>query len=50
LSRSATSYYIYGTPESVADQILAFEEQTGPFGTLLYAGKDWRIANSGANR
>ena len=33
---------ICGTPESVADQILAFEEQTGPFGTLLYAGKDWR--------
>jgi alkanesulfonate monooxygenase SsuD/methylene tetrahydromethanopterin reductase-like flavin-dependent oxidoreductase (luciferase family) len=33
---------IHGTPESVADQILAFREETGNFGTLLYAGKDWR--------
>ena len=33
---------IHGTPESVADQLLAFQEETGPFGTLLYAGKDWR--------
>lgn len=32
---------IHGTPESVADQILAFQEEIGPFGTLLYAGKDW---------
>jgi alkanesulfonate monooxygenase SsuD/methylene tetrahydromethanopterin reductase-like flavin-dependent oxidoreductase (luciferase family) len=33
---------IYGTPESVADQLLAFQEEIGPFGTLLYAGKDWK--------
>jgi hypothetical protein len=26
----------------VADQLLAFQEETGPFGTLLYAGKDWK--------
>ena len=32
---------IYGTPDSVADQIMAFREQTGEFGTLLYAGHDW---------
>jgi alkanesulfonate monooxygenase SsuD/methylene tetrahydromethanopterin reductase-like flavin-dependent oxidoreductase (luciferase family) len=32
---------IHGTPDSVADQLLAFQEETGPFGTLLYAGKDW---------
>jgi hypothetical protein len=25
----------------VADQLLAFREQVGDFGTLLYAGKDW---------
>ena len=31
-----------GTPESVADQLLAFQEDVGTFGTLLYAGKDWR--------
>ena len=33
---------IHGTPDSVADQILAFQEEVGPFGTLLYAGKDWK--------
>jgi alkanesulfonate monooxygenase SsuD/methylene tetrahydromethanopterin reductase-like flavin-dependent oxidoreductase (luciferase family) len=33
---------IYGTPESVADQLLAFQDEVGTFGTLLYAGKDWR--------
>jgi hypothetical protein len=33
---------IHGTPESVADQLFAFQEETGPFGTLLYAGKDWK--------
>jgi alkanesulfonate monooxygenase SsuD/methylene tetrahydromethanopterin reductase-like flavin-dependent oxidoreductase (luciferase family) len=32
---------IYGTPDKVADEILAFREQVGDFGTLLYAGKDW---------
>jgi alkanesulfonate monooxygenase SsuD/methylene tetrahydromethanopterin reductase-like flavin-dependent oxidoreductase (luciferase family) len=30
-----------GTAESVADQILAFREEVGAFGTLLYAGHDW---------
>lgn len=33
---------IFGTPDSVADQILAFQEEVGEFGTLLYAGKDWK--------
>ncbi|MCA1457667.1 LLM class flavin-dependent oxidoreductase [Bradyrhizobium sp. BRP22] len=33
---------IYGTPSSVADKLLAFQEQVGEFGTLLYAGKDWK--------
>src|ERR1700733_6806215 len=32
---------IWGTPDKVADDILAFQEQAGDFGTLLYAGKDW---------
>jgi alkanesulfonate monooxygenase SsuD/methylene tetrahydromethanopterin reductase-like flavin-dependent oxidoreductase (luciferase family) len=32
---------IYGTPDQVADQILAFRETIGDFGTLLYAGHDW---------
>jgi hypothetical protein len=25
----------------VADDLLAFREEIGDFGTLLYAGKDW---------
>jgi alkanesulfonate monooxygenase SsuD/methylene tetrahydromethanopterin reductase-like flavin-dependent oxidoreductase (luciferase family) len=33
---------IFGSPDKVADEILAFREQVGDFGTLLYAGKDWR--------
>ena len=32
---------IWGTPDKVADEILAFREEVGDFGTLLYAGKDW---------
>ena len=32
---------IFGTPASVADKLLAFEQEVGRFGTLLYAGKDW---------
>jgi alkanesulfonate monooxygenase SsuD/methylene tetrahydromethanopterin reductase-like flavin-dependent oxidoreductase (luciferase family) len=33
---------IHGTPDSVADQLLAFQDEIGNFGTLLYAGKDWK--------
>jgi alkanesulfonate monooxygenase SsuD/methylene tetrahydromethanopterin reductase-like flavin-dependent oxidoreductase (luciferase family) len=32
---------ICGTPDSVADQVLALREQTGEFGELVYAGLDW---------
>jgi alkanesulfonate monooxygenase SsuD/methylene tetrahydromethanopterin reductase-like flavin-dependent oxidoreductase (luciferase family) len=32
---------ICGTPDSVADQVLALREQTGDFGELVYAGLDW---------
>lgn len=32
---------IHGDPSSVADQVLAFRETTGPFGHLVYAGHDW---------
>ena len=32
---------IYGTPDEVAEQILAFRDEIGDFGTLLYAGHDW---------
>jgi alkanesulfonate monooxygenase SsuD/methylene tetrahydromethanopterin reductase-like flavin-dependent oxidoreductase (luciferase family) len=32
---------ICGSVSSVVDQILAFRETIGDFGTLLYAGHDW---------
>jgi alkanesulfonate monooxygenase SsuD/methylene tetrahydromethanopterin reductase-like flavin-dependent oxidoreductase (luciferase family) len=32
---------IWGTPEKVADDLLAFRATIGDFGTLLYAGFDW---------
>ena len=33
---------IHGSPDRVADQLLALREETGDFGTLLYAGLDWQ--------
>ena len=35
------SLVICGTVNSVVDQLLAFREEVGDFGTLLYAGHDW---------
>ena len=32
---------ITGTPDSVAEQLLAFRESTGAFGEIVYAGLDW---------
>lgn len=32
---------IWGTPDKVIDDLARFRAQVGPFGTLLYAGKDW---------
>ena len=32
---------ITGTPDQVAEQIQAFQAETGPFGELVYAGLDW---------
>jgi alkanesulfonate monooxygenase SsuD/methylene tetrahydromethanopterin reductase-like flavin-dependent oxidoreductase (luciferase family) len=33
---------IHGTPDKVADELLKFHDTVGDFGTLLYAGKDWK--------
>jgi hypothetical protein len=33
---------IHGSPSKVADQLHALKEVTGEFGTLLYAGVDWK--------
>jgi alkanesulfonate monooxygenase SsuD/methylene tetrahydromethanopterin reductase-like flavin-dependent oxidoreductase (luciferase family) len=35
------SLVLTGTPDQVAERILALREQVGPFGTLLYTGHDW---------
>ena len=32
---------IWGTPDKVADELLAFRGEVGEFGTMLYAGHDW---------
>jgi alkanesulfonate monooxygenase SsuD/methylene tetrahydromethanopterin reductase-like flavin-dependent oxidoreductase (luciferase family) len=41
LDRVLDDLVIWGTPDKVADELLAFGERIGSFGTLLYAGKDW---------
>jgi alkanesulfonate monooxygenase SsuD/methylene tetrahydromethanopterin reductase-like flavin-dependent oxidoreductase (luciferase family) len=41
LDKVCDELIIYGTPNKVVDQLLAFRDQVGDFGTLLYAGKDW---------
>jgi alkanesulfonate monooxygenase SsuD/methylene tetrahydromethanopterin reductase-like flavin-dependent oxidoreductase (luciferase family) len=33
---------IWGTPDKVAEDILKFRDEVGDFGTLLYAGHDWK--------
>jgi len=33
---------IHGSPDRVLGQLQAFRQQTGDFGTLLYAGVDWK--------
>ena len=42
LDRVCDALVIHGSPDKVADEILRFREHIGDFGTLLYAGKDWR--------
>jgi alkanesulfonate monooxygenase SsuD/methylene tetrahydromethanopterin reductase-like flavin-dependent oxidoreductase (luciferase family) len=32
---------VAGTVDQVTEQLLAFREQVGDFGTLLYCGMDW---------
>ena len=41
LQQSLDTQVIAGTVDSVVDQILAFREEVGPFGTLVYTGLDW---------
>ena len=41
------SLVIAGTVDKVVDEILAFREEVGDFGTLVYAGHDWVDAKLG---
>jgi alkanesulfonate monooxygenase SsuD/methylene tetrahydromethanopterin reductase-like flavin-dependent oxidoreductase (luciferase family) len=41
LERLLDELVICGTPNKVADQLLALREQAGPFGEIVYAGMDW---------
>ena len=37
----ARSMFTYGTPDSVLDQLVAFREEVGLFGTLVSVAHDW---------
>jgi hypothetical protein len=41
---------IYGSPRTVLDELVAFREQVGPFGTLLMTGLDWSGPNAAWER
>ncbi len=42
LDKVVEQLVIHGSPSKVADQLHALKEVTGEFGTLLYAGVDWK--------
>jgi alkanesulfonate monooxygenase SsuD/methylene tetrahydromethanopterin reductase-like flavin-dependent oxidoreductase (luciferase family) len=42
----ASELLISGTPNQVADRLLAFRDFVGPFGRLLYVGHDWTDARA----
>ena len=47
VAHSLETQVIRGTVDSVVDQLLAFRDEVGPFGTLVYTGHDWRDAELG---
>jgi alkanesulfonate monooxygenase SsuD/methylene tetrahydromethanopterin reductase-like flavin-dependent oxidoreductase (luciferase family) len=42
LDGTCNELVIFGSPQKVIDELLAFRDLVGDFGTLLYAGHDWR--------
>ena len=38
---------IFGSPKTVAEKVLAFQEKTGPFGKLVLAMSDWEYNQAG---
>jgi len=41
---------IHGSPQSVAEQLIAFRQETGPFGHVLVTGMDWAGPNGAWER
>ena len=41
IERLLEELVICGTPDKVADEIMALRERAGPFGEIVYAGMDW---------
>ncbi|MFO7297568.1 MAG: LLM class flavin-dependent oxidoreductase [Pseudomonadota bacterium] len=41
LEKVCDQLIFYGTPDQVADKILAFREEIGDFGHIVYVGHDW---------
>ncbi len=41
LEQSLRTQVIAGTVDHVVDQLLAFRDEIGPFGTIVYTGADW---------
>jgi len=41
LERLLDQLVIHGTPDQVAERIVALRAQAGPFGEIVYAGMDW---------
>ena len=41
---------IYGSPQTVADKLIAHRDAVGPFGTLLVTGVDWGGPNGAWGR
>src|SRR5262245_57665548 len=41
---------VYGSPQTVAEQLIAFRQEVGPFGTVLLTGVDWAGPNEAWER
>ena len=41
---------VYGSPQTVAEKLIAFRQDVGPFGTVLLTGVDWAGPNEAWER
>jgi alkanesulfonate monooxygenase SsuD/methylene tetrahydromethanopterin reductase-like flavin-dependent oxidoreductase (luciferase family) len=44
------SRVIFGSPQTVLDQLIALRDEVGPFGSLLMTGVDWSGPNEAWER